>query len=279
MDPFIPSHFQKKHSGMQGTEYIPNLEVHVPRSAWVKARDYAIVTANHLHDDIGVTKQLANRILEPYMWVTMLFTCGEEGLYNFFNLRCPQYNWGGKTYKSFDDLYNEQEGSVEEYVNLELKGDWETFKRTINKGKAEIHMMELAECMYTAYKNNSPKSLQEGEWHVPFMDKIMAAPYTIIDTSKEEVPYFVRLSVAMAARTSYTTVGEEKEFNWYTLYELHDLLINQDPIHASPMEHQARAMTEDEYRNNGKLIDGKMEYGWCRNFRGFIQYRHILENK
>ena len=34
-----------------------------------------------------LTKQLCNRLLEPYMWHTVLITTSGEGLETFFNLR------------------------------------------------------------------------------------------------------------------------------------------------------------------------------------------------
>jgi hypothetical protein len=74
-DPFIPIAWQKGHSGMQGSEYHTGdaAERFCPNN-WLRARDRAILEANHLHDNIGVTKQLCNRLLEPFMWTTMLIT-------------------------------------------------------------------------------------------------------------------------------------------------------------------------------------------------------------
>lgn len=79
----------------------------------------------------------------------------------------------------------------------------------------------------------------------------------------------VMISTGMCARTSYTVVGEEKEFGYEKQIQLHDRMANQVPFHASPFEHNARVMTQEEYDANPR----------CRNFSGFIQYRHLLENK
>ena len=81
----------------------------------------------------------------------------------------------------------------------------------------------------------------------------------------------------MAARTSYTVVEEEKKLDYNSLIELHDKLIKLN--HSSPLEHCARAMNEIEYTScKTALLAGKNgEYGWCRNFKGFIQYRHLIE--
>ena len=101
-DPFIPIAWQKPHSGMQGNEYYDHTlteEVggldytNLPRR-WLRARDTAVSMAEIMADEkmnMPVTKQLANRLLEPFMWTTMLITGSKEGWDNFFRLRNPVY--------------------------------------------------------------------------------------------------------------------------------------------------------------------------------------------
>ena len=60
---------------------------------------------------------------------------------------------------------------------------------------------------------------------------------------------------------------------------------------SSPFEHCARTMSDEEYNShvNGKIEDysttmegyqpTEESFGWCRNFRGFIQYRHLTERR
>ena len=86
--PFIPIAWQKHHSGMQGTEYFTESEAYWNNDKWLKARDNAVKIATLLTND-KVTKQLANRLLEPFMWHTTLCTFTESE--NFFNLRLPIY--------------------------------------------------------------------------------------------------------------------------------------------------------------------------------------------
>ena len=109
------------------------------------------------------------------------------------------------------------------------------------------------------------------------------------DSNESQNKILVMISTSLAARTSYTVVGDEKEVDYQKMIKLHDRLITADPIHASPMEHCARVMTDYEYERNikGEIIisdDGKITIpddvkGWCRNYRGFIQYRHLIENE
>ena len=75
--------------------------------------------------------------------------------------------------------------------------------------------------------------------------------------------------------------------------QLHDRLLAD--CHMSPFEHCARAMSEEEYvsfrksKHEVELIDNTEnsywfieeesgEKGWCNNFRGWIQYRYLIEN-
>ena len=94
-DTFIPIVWQKSHSGMQGTEYFDDGNVESLIQDWLRARDQAISSATFL-TETGATKQLANRLLEPFMWTTMLITGPKSGWDNFFNLRCPSYELGIK---------------------------------------------------------------------------------------------------------------------------------------------------------------------------------------
>ena len=90
-DPFIPIAWQKEHTGMQGTEYITDIDdIKGKEMYWLTARSSAINMAQKLHNH-STTKQLCNRLLEPFMWTTMLITGSKEGWDNFFHLRNPVY--------------------------------------------------------------------------------------------------------------------------------------------------------------------------------------------
>jgi hypothetical protein len=168
---------------------------------------------------------------------------------------------------------------------------------SFNKGQAEIHMMALAEAMWDAYNESTPKQLEEGEWHIPFEVKINNQEFTNfkmkrwenkqVPTGDSHYDILVKISTAMAAHTSYTLVGEEKEKPMEKWIEIHDKLVAYNPPHSSPMEHCARVMSEEEYNMYWKSYGTKykdkneikkVESGWCRNFKGFIQYRHLIEN-
>lgn len=83
-DPFVPLRFMKDHKGMQGNEYFEGNDAEEIKAAWYEARDWAVNHALHLNS-LGLTKQLVNRTLEPYMWHTAI--CTGTDWENFFALR------------------------------------------------------------------------------------------------------------------------------------------------------------------------------------------------
>lgn len=275
-DPFIPIAWQKEHKGMQGSEYHTGeaAERFCP-SNWLRARDRAVLEANHLHDNIGVTKQLCNRLLEPFMWTTMLITGPKSGWDNFFHLRCPAYEYGGITFKSQKDCYNNFLINHPEDLPYLPKTEIDWLK--INVGQAEIHMMSLAECIWDAVNESTPRQLKAGEWHVPFIDKFEA--YSTKKDGSDFAINDIKVSVAMAARTSYTVVGEEKALDYEAMIGLHDRLLAWDPPHSSPLEHCAKAMTNEEYWSSfGTTAQNTKGNGWCNNLKGFIPYRYMIDN-
>ena len=230
-DSFIPIAWQKEHKGMQGTEYLNAFDSECAKEDWLTAMEYAVEVASN-SNMIGVTKQLCNRLLEPFMWTTMLITGPKSGWDNFFRLRCPEYR--DKSIKGGGSLYIHR--SKKEFLRYDYGQHAKDFTNLewlkINEGQAEIHIMDLAEKIYDACNESTPKLLKPGEWHIPFEDK-MTAPFfysqvgpndiTVTFIPQEEVegawvPKWlqeqkVKVSTAMAARTSYTTVGEEKELS------------------------------------------------------------------
>jgi hypothetical protein len=276
-NPFIPLKWMKDHRGMQGTEFFNEEESKLLTQCWLSGRDSAVANAKMLHFGIGrknengeiishdpVTKQICNRQLEAYMWHTAIVTSTEWE--NYFSLRA-------------------HEG-------------------------ADIHIQKLAEEMLYALNESQPKQLRPGEWHIPFGDCIeLPSPLPIESglTLKQGVDLAkVKVSTARCAQISYTLIGEDgKAMDFFKLVGLHDRLSNAG--HWSPFEHPGRSMTWQEYldhtrsftmpfsefgdyQNNNEpksykfqFIDSNKvlitEFGWCGNFRGYIQYRKMFANE
>ncbi len=277
-DPFIPIAWQKHHSGMQGNEYIIDEgQIRLCNNNWLNARDNAVSNA-HLLSIKGATKQLCNRLLEPFMWTTMLITSSKEGWENFFSLRCPSYTFHNDInyhFKSKKDViaFGKSVGDTKiEYpdgIEVEMEDLAELDWMKLNLGQAEIHMMALAEAIWDSVNESTPRQLHSGQWHIPFEDKICDFNITL---SNEEL---VKISTAMAAHTSYTIVGGEAVKSYEKWIELHDKLIASEPPHSSPLEHTAQVPTQYEY---DMALKGE-EKGWFYNLKGFKSYRYIIETK
>jgi thymidylate synthase ThyX len=303
-NPFIPIAWQKDHKGMQGTEYIIDKdELYLVEGNWKLSKDRAVEQAIRL-SNAGLTKQLCNRLLEPFMWHTVIVTATEWE--NFFALRCPQYQFEG-TNKIFRSVKDANKAYPENSILNAADNDLMLW-RNINKGMAEIHMMQLAECMWDALNESTPKQLQAGEWHIPFGDnfddiklkeqvlniwnqdkqRVLAHAARMEYIREDEINYYQirqKIATARCAGVSYTVVGEDgKEASYEKLIARHDMLLKSG--HWSPFEHCAKAMNEEEYQSyySGKGANeshiGRIEnLGWSGNFRGFIQYRKMFNNE
>lgn len=284
-NPFIPIAWQKDHKGMQGIEYYSNqYYIDEYNHKWLLARDKAVDIARSMNkpgdEDSGVTKQLCNRLLEPFMWHTVIVTSSEEGLENFFELRCPKYHtpvsgegFYAKSWKELQSWHSnpENEEKLEKYKNDIL------FKLQHNKSQADIHIQAIAELMWDAYNESTPRQLKAGEWHIPFGDnfdeKLLDMKHWIDDNTINKV----KIATARCARISYETLGDNPKIDYEADIRLHDILLESK--HASPFEHIACAMSNDEYYNYSIIRDGKTVPGICANLRGFISYRSRLENE
>lgn len=84
-DPFIPEAFGRNQKGMQASEQLGEQDTQRARETWESACYHAIGHARNLAA-LGVHKQLANRLIEPFCWHTVVCTATEWE--NFFALRC-----------------------------------------------------------------------------------------------------------------------------------------------------------------------------------------------
>jgi thymidylate synthase ThyX len=81
---FMPIGFQKVHSGMQGNEYFQGEELIECQKLWQNAIETNIKISAEM-TAFGITKQLANRWLEPAQYIEVILTGTDFD--NFFNLR------------------------------------------------------------------------------------------------------------------------------------------------------------------------------------------------
>lgn len=137
---------------------------------------------------------------------------------------------------------------------------WENFFHLRDHEHAQPEIHELAWRILVAMDESTPILLQEGEWHLPYItqsdwdDRFTKEAGIAADHKMRLV------SAARCARVSYT-VFDRRHTSVPEDFKLGYKLVNGEPLHASPLEHQA---SPDPFNHNKHL--------WG-NFHGWIQHR------
>lgn len=132
--------------------------------------------------------------------------------------------------------------------------EWDNFFELRLHPDAQPEIHELARVMKDAMDKSMPMVLNNSSWHLPFVTRMEQKGYYPIED-------LLKFSVARCARVSYLT-HDKKEPNPKDDIALFARLVDNKPAHASPTEHQAVPLESVEF---------------CRNFRGWMQYRELLE--
>lgn len=86
-EPAMPIFWGKNQSGMSAQREIEGTARRLALAEWQRALENALATAERLSEpDIDLHKQLVNRVLEPFAWITVIITATEWS--NFFTQRC-----------------------------------------------------------------------------------------------------------------------------------------------------------------------------------------------
>lgn len=121
-DPFVPEAFGKNQKGMQAAEDLSPEATHpitgfTAEQIWRFSAFDACARAQMLAE-LGVHKQLANRILEPYLWHTVVVTATDWS--NFFALRRHK-DAAPEIQKPANLMWDAMEASTPREV---VDGDW-----------------------------------------------------------------------------------------------------------------------------------------------------------
>lgn len=156
---FVPLKFQKRHSGMQGSSYFEGWRDSLLRKLWRVAGNTAIASAKRL-DRLGVTKQLTNRILEPFSHIKVVITSTEWN--NFFTLRDHK-----DAEIHIQELAREMKKAFDKSTPVKLEaGQWHLpfidFREDVSIAEHPVDWMKwikvsVARCARTSYLNNFGK--------------------------------------------------------------------------------------------------------------------------
>lgn len=86
-EPVLPVWWGRNQPGMQARDELDAEMKATAQAIWLEQRDGAVAAARRLAE-LGSHKQIVNRILEPWMWITVVLS--GTTFDNFFWLRCHQ---------------------------------------------------------------------------------------------------------------------------------------------------------------------------------------------
>ena len=240
LNPAQPVHWGKNQPGMQANEELTDNNLADVKFMWQRAQQDAMHWAQQMSERVGLHKQVANRITEPWMIMKTVISGTEWA--NFWWLRAHA------------------------------------------DAQPEIH--ELATKMFTEYNRSSPQLLQPGEWHLPYVKSHRLSSGELIYLDATDTPITTEqakiISASCCAQVSYRKSDDSYE----KAHKIFKQLIESQPCHASPVEHQATPMESWAYE--GALSDPQhlREYGythmtmdgelWSGNLRGWIQFRKLI---
>ena len=233
-NPAMPIHWGKNQAGMQAHEQLEDKYQLQAQLLWLAARDSAVEHAKTMMA-LGAHKQIVNRILEPFTHIRVIVTA--TNFANFFALRDHE--------------------------------------------DAQPEIRELAVAMKKAIEESTPQLLGIGECHLPYLDEedfknirehLKENSITRHDPTQHQIWMMAcAVSAARCARVSYLTHDGERPTLQKDL-ELYRHLVNANPPHMSPCEHQATPDIHDACE------------GWHRlhlqaNFTGWVQFRHLIHGE
>jgi hypothetical protein len=163
--------------------------------------------------------------------------------------------------------------------------EWANFFHLRNHPDAQPEFRELARIMQLAQEQSQPQVLQPGQWHLPYVSTIVSSDgsvtYTTGDGDVLTEDNALKISAACCAQVSYRRLDDTLA----AAKRIFSRLIESDPKHASPVEHQGKVMlnelssgSTDEWEPGVTHMrrDGSL---WSANFRGWIQARQLIANE
>lgn len=210
-DPAIPVYWGKNQPGMQAREELSAEDKLYAAAHWLDAMDASIRHVKALVE-LGVHKQTANRLLEPWAHINVVVTATDFA--NFYTLR--SHPDAQPEIKELSDLMQHAQLCSDPYV-LDV-GEW------------HLPYVE-AEDITEAYRYLKINRITRDE------------------PGKAEIAHLLRkVSTARCARVSYLT-HDGRKTGLLEDIELHNKLVVATPLHASPAEHQASPDGKDEDGN------------------------------
>jgi thymidylate synthase ThyX len=163
--------------------------------------------------------------------------------------------------------------------------EWRNFWWLRCHADAQPEINVLAQKMFELYQQHEPQRLEPGEWHVPYVNtrrdhrgnlQYLDSNDTTISAEAARI-----VSASCCAQVSYRKNDDTLE----KAAKIYQQLIESEPAHASPVEHQATPMRAgvDNYAPEswqpGTTHVSACGDLWSGNLRGWIQHRKLIVNE
>lgn len=171
--------------------------------------------------------------------------------------------------------------------------EFENFFWLRNHADAQPEIKKLAELMLKAIEESEPLELKLGDWHLPYFEtSFWDADWSelVINGVKYSLEDAKAISASCCAQVSYRKLDDSLE----KALKVYERLVESEPVHASPFEHQATPM---QFRYGADLWEAAKKAGideplfeegtthmdyvgnfWSGNFCGWIQHRQLIPN-
>lgn len=167
--------------------------------------------------------------------------------------------------------------------------EWDNFYNLRIHPDAQQDIQVIAKAMYEASTTyNYCELINSGEWHLPYVIRVRHPDGNLyyFDNDGKEITVIqaLKASAARCARSSYDNHDKTKATVKGDM-KLWDQLIESDPKHSSPVEHQATPVQDvlnldvnDDCWPKGVTHIDSSGGVWSGNFCGWIQHRQLLDN-
>lgn len=154
-----------------------------------------------------------------------------------------------------------------------------------NHEDAQPEIRELARLMWEALQESTPARLESGDWHTPYYGDGYWRLFehrenkTNADVDGVTLQEALAISSSCCAQVSYRKLDDTLE----KAQMVYKRLVESEPVHASPFEHQATPMdspkfTDAVYWQSGITHLDRTGNFWSGNFISWIQHRQLIPN-
>jgi hypothetical protein len=230
----------KSMAGMQAKEELKGWQLKLAKFGWATARELAILSARFMNA-IGLHKQIANRVLEPFQNIRVVVTSTEWN--NFFALRNhkdaqPEFQLLAAM------IYSLMSSSTAKQLN---PGDWHI-------PYVDFYWTDGKQFFYRDAISNG-------------------SPYRRHLTLEEAL----KISSSMAAQESYRKrerlMGNDVKHSSPTEHQAQVMEFGSSTILDNDI-----SILEYLHKTPGITHFSKDHYFWSGNFRGWIQHRQLIPN-